>query len=196
MPGGRVIQAAIQHLATQLNAHLKRTNNLTEDIVVVSSLVEADGSPSAHANNKLLLLLTNIEKDTTPKRASSRSLSFDGRALQSAQPLYLNLYILLAANYSGPNYAEALKFISRAIGFFQIHSSFDRQGSPDLDRRIERLVLDIENLSIQDLSNLWGLFGGKYLPSVYYRVRMISVGPDSIIGQLPIATRPAPSVQG
>ncbi|MDY6981859.1 MAG: DUF4255 domain-containing protein [Pseudomonadota bacterium] len=183
-------------MATQLNAYLKRTNNLTEDIVVVSSLVEADGSPTPQANNKLLLLLTNIEKDTTPKRAGSRGVSFDGRALQSTQPLYLNLYVMLAANFAGANYAEALKFISRAIGFFQVHSTFDRQGSPDMDRRIERLVLDIENLSIQDLSNLWGLLGGKYLPSVYYRVRMISVTPDSITGQIPIATRPAPSVQG
>ena len=190
-----MIHSAINHLATQLNAYLKRTNNLTEDIVVVSSLVEADGSPSPHANNKLLLLLTNIEKDTTPKRAGSRALSFDGRSVQSTQPLYLNLYVMLAANFSGANYVEALKFISRAIGFFQTHSTFDKQGSPDLDGRIERLILDIENLSIQDLSNLWGLFGGQYLPSVYYRVRMIAVSPESIIGQLPIATRPAPSVR-
>lgn len=190
-----MIQAAIHHLATQLNAYLKRTNNLTEDIVVVSSLVEADGTPSPHANNKLLLLLTNIEKDTTPKRANTRTLSISGLSTQSTQPLYLNLYVMLAANFSGANYAEALKFISKAIAFFQTHSTFDRQGAPDMDRRIERLVLDIENLSIQDLSNLWGLLGGKYLPSVYYRVRMIAVTPDNIIGQIPIATRPAPSVQ-
>jgi len=190
-----LIQAAISHLANQLNSYLKRTNNLTEDVVVVSSLVEADGSVGNHANNKLVFLLTNIEKDTTPQRSNSRSLGFDGRGVVGGQPLYLNLYVMLAANYSGSNYAEALKFISKAIGFFQIQPIFDRQSSPDLDPRIERLVLDIENLNIQDLSNLWGLLGGKYMPSVFYRIRMICVNADTVTAQLPFASRPQSNVQ-
>ncbi len=190
-----MIQAALSHLANQLNAYLKRTNNLAEDVVVISSLVEADGSVGNHANNKLVLLLTNIEKDTVPQRANGYGRGFDGRSLASGQPLYLNLYVMLAANYAGANYAEALKFISKAIGFFQMQPVFDRQSSPDLDPRIERLVLDIENLNIQDLSNLWGLLGGKYLPSVYYRIRMICMNADTITAQLPLASRPEPSVR-
>lgn len=185
-----MIQAAINHLATQLNAYLKRTNNLTEDIVVVSSLVEPDGSVAPHVNNKLVLLLTNIEKDSVPQSKVSRVHSFDGRALVGSKTLYLNLYVMVAANFSGANYAEALKFISRATGFFQLQPVFDRHSSPEMDSRIEKLVLDIENLNIQDLSNLWGLLGGKYLPSVYYRVRMIAMNPDSIVAQLPLASRP------
>lgn len=190
-----MIQAALSHLANQLNAYLKRTNNLAEDVVVISSLVEADGSVGNHANNKLVLLLTNIEKDTMPQRAGSLGRGFDGRSLVGGQPLYLNLYVMLAANYAGANYAEALKFISKAIGFFQLQPVFDRQSSPDLDPRIERLVLDIENLNIQDLSNLWGLLGGKYMPSVYYRVRMICVSGDSVMAQLPLASKPDSSVR-
>jgi hypothetical protein len=193
--GVSLIQAAINHLATQLNSYLKRTNNLSEDIVVVSNLVEADGSASSHTNNKLVMFLTNIEKDTMPQRNSSGVRGFDGRALMSSQPLYINLYMMLAANYSGANYAEALKFISKAISFFQIQPIFDRQSSPDLDSRIEKLVLDIENLNIQDLSNLWGLLGGKYLPSVYYRIRMVGITPDTVIGQSPFASRPDTNVQ-
>ena len=190
-----MIQAAINHLATQLNAHLKRTNNLTEDIVVVSSLIEADGSAAAHTNNKLILVLTNIEKDTVPQRNGSQSSTMGGRALAASQPLYLNLYVMLAANFSGNNYAEALKFISKAISFFQVHSIFDRHTSSDMDSRIDRLILDIENLNIQDLSNIWGLLGGKYLPSAYYRVRMISLTPDNVVAQLPLSSRPETDVR-
>ena len=185
-----MIHAAINHLAMQLNAYLRRTNNLTEDIVVVSSLVEPDGSSAPHTNNKLVLFLTNIEKDTMPQRAGSQSLGFDGRALASTQTLYLNLYVMLAANFSGSNYSESLKFISKAIGFFQLHPTFDRQSSPDMDSRIEKIILDIENLNIQDLSNIWGLLGGKYMPSVFYRIRMIAMTPDNIVAQLPLASRP------
>ncbi|WP_039918572.1 DUF4255 domain-containing protein [Cellvibrio mixtus] len=191
-----MIQAAINHLATQLNAHLKRTNNLTEDIVVVSSLVESDGNVAANTNNKLVLLLTNIEKDTVPNANAVRATGFDGRALVGSRSLYLNLYVMLAANFSGSNYPEALKFISKAIAFFQMQPVFDKQSTPDLDSRIDKLVLDIENLNIQDLSNLWGLLGGKYLPSVFYRVRMVTINPDNVIAQLPYATRPQSDVRG
>jgi hypothetical protein len=102
----------------------------------------------------------------------------------------------LAANFSGSNYAEALKFISKAIAFFQMQPVFDKQSTPDLDSRIDKLVLDIENLNIQDLSNLWGLLGGKYLPSVYYRVRMVTINPDNVLSQVPLASRPQSDVRG
>jgi hypothetical protein len=190
-----VIQAALTHLANQLNAYLKRTNNLTEDIVVVSSLVESDGSAAPHTNNKLILLLTNIEKDTVPQSGAARSTGFDGRVPISNRPIYLNLYVMLAANFSGSNYTEALKFISKAIAFFQMQPVFDKHSSPDLDSRIDKLVLDIENLNIQDLSNLWGLLGGKYLPSVHYRVRMVAISPDNIVAQVPRASRPQGNVR-
>ncbi|MEN0037344.1 MAG: DUF4255 domain-containing protein [Cellvibrio sp.] len=190
-----MIQAALSHLANQLNAYLKRTNNLTEDIVVVSSLIESDGSAAPHTNNKLVLLLTNIEKDTVPQSVTSRASGFDGRALVGSRSVHLNLSVILAANFSGSNYAEALKFISKAIAFFQMQPVFDKHSSPDLDSRIDKLVLDIENLNIQDLSNLWGLLGGKYLPSVYYRVRMVTINPDNVLAQVPLATRPQSDVR-
>lgn len=190
-----MIQAALSHLANQLNAYLKRTNNLTEDIVVVSSLIESDGSVAPHTNNKLVLLLTNIEKDTVPQSNTSRAAGFDGRALIGSRSVHLNLSVILAANFSGSNYAEALKFISKAIAFFQMQPVFDKHSSPDLDSRIDKLVLDIENLNIQDLSNLWGLLGGKYLPSVYYRVRMVTINPDNVLAQVPLATRPQSDVR-
>ena len=72
---------------------------------------------------------------------------------------------------------------------------FDKHSTPDLDSRIDKLVLDIENLNIQDLSNLWGLLGGRYLPSVYYRVRMVTIHPDNVVAQLPYATRPQSDVR-
>ncbi len=190
-----MIQAALNHLANQLNAYLKRTNNLTEDIVVVSSLVESDGNVVAHTNNKLVLLLTNIERDPLPQANATRATGFDGRAVVGSRSLYLNLYVMVAANFSGNNYAESLKFISKAIAFFQMQPVFDKQSTPDLDSRIDKLVLDIENLNIQDLSNLWGLLGGKYLPSVYYRVRMVTINPDNVLAQLPYATRPQSDVR-
>src|SRR5687768_12636631 len=98
---------------------MKRTYGLSEDIVVVSNLVEADGSAAPPANNKLVLCLTNIEKDSIPHRQTSSVGAIGDRFALSSKPLYLNLYVMLAANFGSGNYAEALKFISNAIGYFQ-----------------------------------------------------------------------------
>ena len=75
---------------------------------------------------------------------------------------------MMSANFGAGNYAEALKTISQAISFFQQQAVFDRQNSPGLDSRIEKLILDMENLKIPDLNNLWSLMGGRYLPSAFY----------------------------
>lgn len=184
-----MINAAITHLANQLNQQFKNNFQLLEDVVVVSNLVELDGSVAANANNKLVLTLVNIEKDSLPYRPHQAHRGNDRLSVHSS-PLYLNLYLMMSANFGAGNYAEALKTISQAISFFQQQAVFDRQNSPGLDSRIEKLILDMENLKIPDLNNLWSLMGGRYLPSAFYKVRMITVDAGAIIGQVPMITDP------
>jgi Pvc16 N-terminal domain len=169
-----VIASAVTYIAGQLNQYLKRTSDSSEDVVVVSNILEQDGTLATNVNNRLVVFLVNVEKDATAQRQpNSDRHGADGR-LVTYPPIYLNLYVMVAAHYGSGNYGEALKFLSAAISFFQGRPLFDRANSPDLDGRIERLVLDIENLSVHDLSNLWGVLSGHYLPSVLYKVRMVA----------------------
>ncbi|SFA98956.1 Protein of unknown function [Collimonas sp. OK607] len=186
-----MINAAVSHLAVQLNQSLKQTYALTEDIVLMSGLVDADGHAAPNTNNKLVVFLTNLEKDTVPYRQQTSSAAGASRTVVSNAPLYLNLYVMIAANFSGANYSEALKLISGAIAYFQRFPVFDHQVTPELDPRIEKLVLDIENLKIHELSNIWTLLGSKYLPSVLYKVRMVALDADDIVARVPNVRLPA-----
>ena len=190
-----MIDAAIQHIAGQLNQYLIRTFDLHEDIVAVSNLLEQDGSVSVHVNNMLVVFLANIEKDTSPLRQPPSQSVGEDRAVISYPPIYLNLYVMVAAAFSGSHYPEALKFISNAIGFFQRQPVFDHQNTPDLDDRISKLVMDMENLSIHDMSNLWGVVSGKYLPSVLYKVRMVAIDSGDVASQVTIMKTPQSSVE-
>jgi len=40
------------------------------------------------------------------------------------------------------------------------------------------------NLDIQALSNLWSALGCKYMPSVVYKVRMLSIDSQEIKGEV------------
>ncbi len=189
-----MINLAIQLLATQLNQHLRRVYDLTEDVVVVSNLVEVDGNPATNVNNKLVIYLTNIQKEGVPARQGNAQ-EIGQRAVQSQQPLHFNLFVMMTANFTGNNYPEALKFLSSTISFFQRHPLFNHQTTPELDQRIEKLILDIENLSMLDLSNLWGSVGGKYLPSILYKVRMVTFDAEEIVGRVPVVTGTKPSIR-
>lgn len=176
-----MIYAAVSHIANQLNQFLRRSFDLGEDVVVISSLLEQDGSLSANAGNKLAVMLINVEKESATGR---NSVTANFGANTSYPPISLNLYVMVAANFNSGNYAEALKFLSNAVAFFQRQPLFDQQSTPDLDRRISRLVMDVENLNLQDLSSLWGILGGKYQPSILYKVRMVSFDSGDILSQL------------
>ena len=190
-----MIAAAVAGIAGQLNQSLRRTFKVGEDLVVVSNLTEPDGNLVAQVSNKLVLFLVNIEKDSLPYKPSALSHTGLGRAGVNHAPVHLNLLLMFAATFSGTNYPEALKFISHTIGFFQSRPVFDPQNTPDLDPRIDKLMLDIENLSLSDLSNLWGILSGKYMPSVLYRMRMLAIDSGQLVGQAPLVSRPDAGVK-
>jgi len=181
-----MIDRAIGQIAAQLNEYLRATLASSEDVVVLSNLLGPDGAPAPNVNNRVVLFLTSIEKDTVPVRIPQNAA--DG--LETGRPLFLNLYLMVAANFTGNNYPEALKYLSHTIAFFNGRPVLHHANSPDLDDRIEKLVLDIENTSPQAMSNIWGVLGGRYLPSVLYRVRMVAVGGEDIRERVPRITDP------
>ena len=158
----------------------------------MSNILEQDGTVVNGVNNKLLLFLVNIEKEDVGARSGgSGSFGLD-RSVVGRPPLFLNLYLMIAANFT--EYAESLNFLSNTVSFFQRNPVLDHQNTPDMDRRISKLALDIENLTLQDLSTLWGALSGRYLPSVLYKVRSIMVDSDDVGGLTDTVRRAAPSV--
>jgi len=183
-----MIDAALGQIASQLNQALRRRFQIAEDLVVLSNILEQDGNIAAHIADKLVVSLVNIEKETVNMRPPQQSTG--ARALVMRPPICLNLSVLFAANFSSANYPEALKFISSSIGFFQARPVIDQQNTPDLDARIEKVTLEIQNLSIMELSNLWGILSGKYMPSILYKVRMLTIDSQEISGEVPTILEP------
>ena len=170
-----MINASLHFLASQLNQYLCRKNSTQENLVVVSKIMDNDGRESEAATNKLVLFLVNVEKDSMAH--TNAKPEYDGfRNIVRSKPVFLNLHVVLAANFKPNLYEESLKYLSKAVGFFQDHSVFDRTSSPDLAKGLEKLTIDIENLNLQELCNLWSVVGSKYIPSVMYKIRTIALG--------------------
>jgi hypothetical protein len=180
-----VIDRVLEHLAAHLNGYFRRNFQVAEDVAVVSNLQEVGGAPVVLSTNKLVLFLSGIERDTLAHRATSAPRSSVNGIMQGMPPVFLNLLVMCAANFSGSHYPEALKFLSSAIAFFQGNAALDHQNTPGMDPRLERLALNMENLSSQEMHSLWSIHGGRYLPSALFRVRMITLDAGAIRGRDP-----------
>jgi len=178
-----MIEQAIQIIAEKLNRHLKNAFSSNENLVEVSNIVGQDGAVSPNVDNKLVLFVVNIEQEILANRHVHDRLPGPGRVPVISKPAYMNIYICLAGTFSGKNYSESLKLLSHAIGFLHNNCVFDHSNTPELDPVFNKLVFEYVNLDIRDLSNLWGVITGKYLPSALYKVRMVPVGVEQLTGQ-------------
>ncbi|MBK8558151.1 MAG: DUF4255 domain-containing protein [Lewinellaceae bacterium] len=170
-----MIHTVLQAITKDLNAFLQNRFKLNEDMVSLSSLVALDGSVSIPSENKIVCTLLNIEQERMNLNAPHNK-----QALVN-QPINLNLYVLFSAYFSANNYIEALKAISYTIGFFQGKQVFTNANTANFPATIDKIVVEMVNMDMKDISNFWTALGANHLPCVLFRLRMISITADVII---------------
>ena len=180
-----MIDSALTYVVEQMNQHLRNKLKVAEDKVFITSILNQDGSMANAEENVLLATLINVqeEKSIVNRRAVSES---GGGFSKSNPPVSLNLFVLFSASFSGRLSVQGLRFLSLVVGFFQANKSFDGATSPGLDSRIQRLNFEIHNLNFMEQSNIWSAMGAKYMPSVLYKVRMLTVHEEHVTGELPM----------
>lgn len=173
-----MIQKYLSVIVGDLNQFLRNRFNLNENPVTMSNLTGLDGNLSINGENKIVFTVVNIEQETSIPM-SKKSMNISSRSSVSAMPpMYFNIYLLVSAYFQDSNYGESLRMLSSSISFFQQKSCFNYQNTPGFPEHNSKMTLEIVNLSINDSNNLWGKLGGKYLPSILYKLRMITFDGD------------------
>lgn len=165
-----MIYESLTCLAEEMNIFFRSKLKITEDKVIVSAIVNQDGSVAIQGENKVVITLVNMTKEIGVKRDHSTSAAVVGN---SARPICLQLSILVSCYFTANNYAEALRFLSFVISFLQTKNVFDHSNTPQLDDAIDKLAFELESSEPDRLSNIWATLGAKYMPSVLYKARMI-----------------------
>ena len=73
------------------------------------------------------------------------------------------------------NYEDGLVKLERVIRCFQKQNVFEVIA----DSAPVKLILDMESLKISELNQLWSMLGNKYMPSVCYKMRLITIQNDT-----------------
>ena len=182
-----MIDKVLDFVRTQLNTYLQNKLSLlpTEDAIILSNVSQLNETqPSSGGNDvdpqNAFISLINIEEDRISKSPENFVRALDGSITYKSPKIFLNLYLLFAVNLS--SYPESLKRLSYIIQFFQYQNVFTPLSSPSMPEGVDELILDLMTLSYQDLNNLWGILGSRYLPSVMYKMRLISINEDFVLG--------------
>jgi Pvc16 N-terminal domain len=182
-----MIQQVLPVIVEELNDYLKSNFHAIEDKAVLSNIIDQDGSIAVESGNKIVATLLSIDRDATSKGGGTNQLS--GSTFTSFAPaVNVNLTIMFSAMFSKSHYIESLRYISGVIYFFQNKPLFTSQNTPKLARGVDKLYLDMLSLSPQELMNLYSMLGAKLMPSVLYKIRMLTFSQDNIVDELPAIT--------
>lgn len=168
-----MIQESLTFIVDQVNEYL--SNKIGDTPVVLNALVDQKGDIQI-ANDDVACTLVSLEEERIGKSQVAYEV-VNGVSTMKNPPLKFNLYILFAANprisTTNTNYGEGLKVISHIITCFQGKNVFDKYNSPDFPPGIEKLIMEVYSLPIEQQNYMWSALGAKYIPSILYRVRLI-----------------------
>ncbi len=183
-----MINVALKFLVNELNEFIALKAGGDNTRVQLNGLVNQAGDVMV-GDDKVGCTLINVEEERIAKAQMPYAPALNGNTTRRNPPIKLNLYVLFAANprieTTSTNYEEGLKLISHIVSFFQSKNHFDTENSPGLDPLIDKLVVELYSLPVEQQNYLWGSIGAKYMPSVLYRVRLLEIQEDAALDSSP-----------
>ena len=179
-----MIDKALAFIAEEVNKYItsKKGPDTTARLVlgnpvrIVEPGVGINSSDNPE-NHPIVLSLVNIEEDKISKSPENFQ-RIDDKVVYKNPRIFLNLYLLFVAN--SKTYSGSLEHLALVIQCFQYRKVFDPVTFSNLDPRIHKLIIELFTLNFEQVNHLWTTLGGKYLPSVLYKLRVVGVEDDTI----------------
>jgi hypothetical protein len=169
----KLIQAALQ----QYIIEVEQSPNANQEVVILDNIAMAEdlGGNRDNLNERVVMSLVNLQEEVTLKNESYHRLE-NGRTVYRNPPIQLNLFILFSVLHR-EQYETALKRLSRVIEFFQWKKelSFTTTPGPTNISDDVQIFPDLYSLTFEQLNYLWGSLGGKQVPFVLYRFRLVAL---------------------
>lgn len=174
-----MIYKAIQLIKNQLNQFIPSING--QEQVEIGNIAFNEAQDQDRIKDKIVISLVNLEEESTLK--NSRSFQIDNNeVIYRDHPVHMNLYILLSANYGIDKYEIALQNLSKVIEFFQSHRLINLLNAPqqEADDSVKelQLIMELFALTFEQVNYLWGSLGGKQVPFVLYKARLVVIKSD------------------
>lgn len=194
-----LIRNASEAVCQSVNVFMENIDKRSIPWVTLTSLVDHDGSLNTAARDSVVMTIYNITRESfasSYQPAPSANVGIDsanGLPVRNP-PIYIDLYVMFMANFTNSSYAEGLAALSRVITYFQQTPFLTHQNTPRLAPEITQLTMELENLSPIDVNYVMGMLGTKYLPSVFYKMRMLPFASQAMVERTYPVTGPGAGV--
>jgi len=152
-------------------------NGTGDSTISLNNIAHFDSLGNVDGN--ILMSLVNIEQDIPLRNNPAYSSISETQIVRHNPKIILNLNVLFSAiNLDAADQKYELDYLTQVIAFFQKKNVFEAAELnllPDSILQTEKVIFDLMSLSFEQLNHLWGILGGKYLPSVLYKVRLVTV---------------------
>ena len=158
----------INNVLKILSGHLK--GYVSGDVDLENIGINNDTSTSG----RILVSLVKISEERTLRNGKYAKVNENFKTVYKNRPVFTNLHVLFTCNHK--DYNLALDKLSEIIEFFQGENVFTHLGGQNggaAEKEKFKLIVELENLSFEQTNFMWSFLGGKQLPSVLYKVRMI-----------------------
>ena len=175
-----MLDVALGFLVKSLNSYLVARTGGSFGDAQATKLVD-DAGKWAVKEDHVGVSVISLEEERALKSHLPETVFVNGRQVLLEPELKINLHVVFAANFK--QYDHALRYVGHVLTYFQANPTFTPDEHAGLDPRIERLTLELQSLSYEQLNQIWAFIGGKQLPSVIYRVRMVTLrdsAPDQV----------------
>lgn len=178
-----MITKALEFTCEVLDQFLKNRFALDESRVLLNNLMDIQGNIPLANQNKLVISLINIEKESARPFYIRQEKNTNGSYSDVQLSARFNLDLLFSANFD--DYKESLKFLDAVIYFLQVYPVLNAASFSSIPPGLGKLEFDVEKITYHQMQGLWTSMGAKYQPSVIYKMRMISINGDEIQGITP-----------
>ena len=170
---------AVSLLLSGLNQHIHAADGSASgstDVAIWGNVSQWDHPDNGTLlENQLILSLINLEEEATLKNGQT-AFRHGSLVEYRHRPVHLNLFLIFAANYT--NYDVSLQRLDQVVTYFQSHKQFDPSSFPGAVPAMHpetelSLTMELVSLSLEEINHLWGVLGGKALPFVAYRGRLV-----------------------
>ena len=184
-----MIDRALSLLSDELQNYITFSNASADVIIDNIGMLETSNSDSL--NRHIVITLVNVEEESTLKNISPLKKGTSGSAFYENPPVFLNLYVLITCNYSGNDYILALRRLSAVIRFFQSCNSFSTRNStntttPPADSVDLKFTMELYTLTFEQINHLWGSLGGRQVPFVMYKLRVVAITERAVVRTVPL----------
>ena len=167
-----MIDAALTFVVEQVNAHLRKRAGMDVGLATLGQLVDDKGN-WVQAKDTLRLTLFHIDEERVLREQMPSRVLIDGREVTQPPPLKLNLVVVFAANFQ--HYDQSLRCLSLVLSLFQARPLYTCADTPSLPPEVERLAVELVSYGPEQLNQMWACIGAKQLPSIVYRLRLVTL---------------------